>query len=67
MNALQHNGMATDAILANDNISDGDKRKAFLRFVNSSLSRAALANMMHLAKKKVGKSVQTILIETRGR
>jgi P4 family phage/plasmid primase-like protien len=34
-------------------ITDGEKRKAFLRFVNSSLSRAALANMMHLAKKKV--------------
>lgn len=34
-------------------ISDADKRKAFLRFVNSSLSRAALANMMQLAKKKV--------------
>jgi P4 family phage/plasmid primase-like protien len=33
--------------------SDADKRKAFLGFVNSSLSRAALANMMHLAKKKV--------------
>lgn len=34
-------------------MTDGEKRKAFLRFVNSSLSRAALANMMHLAKKKV--------------
>ena len=34
-------------------ITDGEKRKAFLKFVNSSLSRAALANMMHLAKKKV--------------
>lgn len=34
-------------------ISDADKRKAFLTFVNRSLSRAALANMMHLAKKKV--------------
>jgi len=34
-------------------ITDGEKRKAFLRFVNSSLSRSALANMMHLAKKKV--------------
>jgi putative DNA primase/helicase len=34
-------------------ITDGEKRKAFLRFVNSSLSRAALANMMHLTKKKV--------------
>ena len=34
-------------------ITDGEKRKAFLRFVNKSLSRAALANMMHLAKKKV--------------
>lgn len=34
-------------------ITDADKRKAFLRFVNGSLSRAALANMMHLAKKKV--------------
>ena len=30
-----------------------EKRKAFLKFVNSSLSRAALANMIHLAKKKV--------------
>ena len=35
------------------NITDTEKRKAFLRFVNNSLSRAALANMMHLAKKKV--------------
>jgi P4 family phage/plasmid primase-like protien len=35
------------------NITDEDKRKAFLRFVNSSLSRSALANMIHLAKKKV--------------
>lgn len=34
-------------------IGDAEKRKAFLRFVNSSLSRAGLANMMHLAKKKV--------------
>jgi P4 family phage/plasmid primase-like protien len=34
-------------------ISDPLKRKAFLKFVDSSLSRAALANMMHLAKKKV--------------
>ena len=34
-------------------ITDGEKRKAFLRFVNRSLSRAALANMIHLAKKKV--------------
>jgi P4 family phage/plasmid primase-like protien len=34
-------------------ITDEEKRKAFLRFVNSSLSRAAIANMMHLAKKKV--------------
>jgi len=35
------------------NITDEEKRKAFLRFVNSSLSRSALANMIHLAKKKV--------------
>jgi len=34
-------------------IADADKRKAFLRFVNTSMSRASLANMMHLAKKKV--------------
>ena len=34
-------------------ITDGEKRKAFLGFVNRSLSRAALANMIHLAKKKV--------------
>jgi putative DNA primase/helicase len=34
-------------------ITDADKRQAFLRFVNRSLSRASLANMMHLAKKKV--------------
>jgi putative DNA primase/helicase len=34
-------------------ITDAEKRKAFLRFVNSSLSRASLANMIHLAKKKV--------------
>lgn len=34
-------------------ISDADKRKAYLRFLNGSLSRAALANMIHLAKKKV--------------
>jgi P4 family phage/plasmid primase-like protien len=34
-------------------ITDGEKRKAFLRFVNKSLSRAALAGMIHLTKKKV--------------
>jgi putative DNA primase/helicase len=34
-------------------ITDGEKRKAFLRFVNTSLSRAALASMIHLTKKKV--------------
>jgi P4 family phage/plasmid primase-like protien len=34
-------------------ITDGEKRKAFLKFVNNSLSRAALANLVHLAKKKV--------------
>jgi len=34
-------------------ITDGEKRKAFLRFVNKSLSRAALASMIHLTKKKV--------------
>jgi P4 family phage/plasmid primase-like protien len=34
-------------------ITDAEKRKAFLRFLNNSLSRASLANMMHLAKKKV--------------
>jgi P4 family phage/plasmid primase-like protien len=34
-------------------ISDADKRREFLKFVNGSLSRAALANMMHLGKKKV--------------
>ncbi|MEJ7605647.1 MAG: hypothetical protein WKF37_05140 [Bryobacteraceae bacterium] len=32
-------------------ITDGEKRKAFLRFVNRSLSRAALASMIHLTKK----------------
>jgi len=35
------------------NITDGEKRKAHLNFVNKSLSRSALANMIHLAKKKV--------------
>ncbi len=34
-------------------IADAEKRKTFLRFVNGSLSRAALANMIHLTKKKV--------------
>jgi len=34
-------------------ITDGEKRKAYLRFVNKSLSRAALASMIHLTKKKV--------------
>src|SRR5690349_25026531 len=34
-------------------ITDGEKRKAFLKFVYGSLSRAALANMIHLAKKEV--------------
>jgi P4 family phage/plasmid primase-like protien len=34
-------------------ITDGDKRNEFLRFVSKSLSRSALANTMHLAKKKV--------------
>jgi len=34
-------------------ISDAERRKAFLKFVNTSLSRKALANMIHLAKKKV--------------
>jgi putative DNA primase/helicase len=40
-------------------ITDGEKRKAFLRFVNRSLSRAALANLMHLAKKKVRQASAT--------
>ena len=40
-------------------ITDGEKRKAFLRFVNGSLSRAALANMMHLTKKKVRQASAT--------
>jgi P4 family phage/plasmid primase-like protien len=34
-------------------ITDGERRKAYLRFVNKSLSRAALASMIHLTKKKV--------------
>jgi len=34
-------------------ITDSEKRAAFLRFVNRSLSRTALTNMIHLAKKKV--------------
>jgi P4 family phage/plasmid primase-like protien len=34
-------------------IADADKRKSFLKFINRSLSRVALANMIHLAKKKV--------------
>lgn len=34
-------------------ISDGDKRKILLKFINNSLSRTSLANMIHLAKKKV--------------
>jgi hypothetical protein len=34
-------------------IADSDRREAFLRFVNNSLSRRSLANMIHLAKKKV--------------
>jgi len=40
-------------------ITDGEKRKAFLRFVNGSLSRAGLANMMHLTKKKVRQASAT--------
>lgn len=42
-----------EAFSETKHITDEEKRKAFLKFVNSSLSRAALANMMHLAKKKV--------------
>lgn len=42
-----------DAFAEAKHITDGEKRKAFLRFVNRSLSRAALASMIHLAKKKV--------------
>jgi hypothetical protein len=42
-----------EAFVEAKHIPDGEKRKAFLKFVNNSLSRAALANMMHLAKKKV--------------
>jgi hypothetical protein len=34
-------------------ITGAEKRNAFLRFVNKSLSRAALASMIHLTKKKV--------------
>jgi P4 family phage/plasmid primase-like protien len=34
-------------------IANTKMRKAFLRFLNGSLSRAGLANMIHLAKKKV--------------
>lgn len=34
-------------------ITNDENRKAFFRFLNKSLSRAGLASMMHLAKKKV--------------
>ncbi|HTU48834.1 MAG TPA: phage/plasmid primase, P4 family [Bryobacteraceae bacterium] len=34
-------------------ITDADRRKTFLKFINNSLSRTSLANMIHLAKKKV--------------
>jgi putative DNA primase/helicase len=34
-------------------IDDKDERNAFLSFLNRSLSRNSLANMLHLAKKKV--------------
>jgi putative DNA primase/helicase len=34
-------------------IQDEDERQAFLAFLNRSLSRNSLANMIHLAKKKV--------------
>jgi P4 family phage/plasmid primase-like protien len=34
-------------------VAEADTRKAFLRFVNNSLSRASLTNMIHLVKKKV--------------
>jgi hypothetical protein len=33
-------------------IQDKDVREAFLKFVNRSLSRSGLANMVHLAKKR---------------
>ena len=42
-----------DAFTEAKHITDGEKRKGFLRFVNKSLSRAALASMIHLTKKKV--------------
>jgi putative DNA primase/helicase len=42
-----------EAFAETKHVTDGEKRKAFLKFVNGSLSRAALANMIHLAKKKV--------------
>ncbi|HEY7339186.1 MAG TPA: phage/plasmid primase, P4 family [Bryobacteraceae bacterium] len=42
-----------DAYAEVKQITDTDKRKAFLRFVNNSLSRAGLANMIHLTKKKI--------------
>jgi P4 family phage/plasmid primase-like protien len=48
-----------EAFAETKHITDGEKRKAFLKFVNSSLSRAALANMMHLAKKKVRQASTT--------
>lgn len=42
-----------DAFAEAKHIFDADTRKKFCKFINSSLSRAGLANMMHLAKKKV--------------
>ncbi|MGA7408883.1 MAG: phage/plasmid primase, P4 family, partial [Bryobacteraceae bacterium] len=36
-----------------ERIGDKEDRDAFLRFVNRSLSRSGLTNMIHLAKKKV--------------
>jgi P4 family phage/plasmid primase-like protien len=42
-----------EALAEVKHITDGDKRKTFWKFVNNSLCRAALANMIHLAKKKV--------------
>lgn len=42
-----------DALADAKHIADPDKRGAFLRFINRSLSRTGLTNMIHLAKKKV--------------
>ena len=56
-----------EAFVEAKHITESERRKTFLKFVNNSLSRPSLTNMIHLAKKKVRQAARKLLIGTRGR